>query len=248
MRTLPPIRIYTLGRLTVFSQDTPLVFTDNAYNRPLEMLRTFIALGGRSVSTAKLAQTLWPGKDIGVAKHSLQTNLYRLRKLLGDRCINLVGGELTMNADYCWIDVRDFENLLESDTGMTAVLRARRLIELYRGPFLDGCDMPSVFIQRERLHLKLLRVIGELGEALESGGEHKTAIECYRRGIEIDPLAEDLYGRLMRCYSNLGRGTEALMVYQRFRKMLTVLGIEPAPQTEQLHWEIQQGKQNRAFA
>jgi LuxR family transcriptional regulator, maltose regulon positive regulatory protein len=249
MDVLKAVRVYTLGCFAIFIQDKPLAFTGRVQKKPLELLRALIAFGGRGVATGKLAQVLWPDTDGDMAKHALETTLYRLRKLLGDRCIEVNGSQLTLNADHCWVDVWSLERLLEpGEQTLSPAAHAQRLLELYRGPFLDGDDTPSVLIQRERLHSKFVRVIGQLGQILESHNDCEPAIGCYQQGIETDPLAEDLYRRLMQCYTKLGRYAEALAVYQRcYKTLTTVLSVEPAPQTVELYREIQ-GGQARAYA
>jgi LuxR family transcriptional regulator, maltose regulon positive regulatory protein len=249
MDALPPVRIYTLGCFTVFMHDMPLRFNGRVQRKPLDLLRCLIAFGGRAVATARLAQALWPDTDGDMAKHALETTLYRLRKLLGDRCIEMNGCQLTLNPEHCWVDLWSVERLLDlDDAALSPAARAQQLLKLYRGSFLDGDDTPSALIQRERLHSKFVRVIGQLGRILESHNDRESAIGCYQQGIETDPLAENLYRRLMQCYIKLGRYAEALAVYQRcYKTLTTVLGVEPAPQTMELYREIQ-GGQARAYA
>jgi two-component SAPR family response regulator len=86
---------------------------------------------------------------------------------------------------------------------------------------------------RERLRSKFLRAVGFLGRSLERDGQWTEAIACYRRGLEVDDLAEGFYQRLMLCHGRLGQIAEAVGVYDRCRKTLTaVLGILPSPETE----------------
>jgi LuxR family maltose regulon positive regulatory protein len=244
MSALLSVRVYTLGCFAVFTDNKPLTFSGRVQKKPLELLRALIAYGGRGVATAKLAQMLWPDTDGDLSEHALETTLYRLRKLLGERCIELHGSQLTINPEHCWVDVLDFERLLDSDhEALTPAARAQALLHLYRGPFLNGDDTPSVLVQRERLHLKFLRVIGQLGQALETHTDCEAAIECYQKGIEADPLAEDLYRRLMQCYQKLSRPAEALAVYQRcYKNLMSVLSIGPAAQTMALYQEIREAR------
>ncbi|MBP7392910.1 MAG: bacterial transcriptional activator domain-containing protein [Zoogloea sp.] len=44
--------------------------------------------------------------------------------------------------------------------------------------------------------------------------------------IEVEPVAESFYRRLMSCYAQLGRRAEALAVYQRCRQSLLSRGWE----------------------
>lgn len=70
----------------------------------------------------------------------------------------------------------------------------------------------------------------------EQGGEWRRASELYRRGLEQDNLAEELYRRLMICHHARGDLGEAVNVYRRCREMLwIVLGVPPAHETEALY-------------
>src|SRR5688572_22971143 len=97
MGILPAVRVYTLGCFTVFTQDMPLTCSGRGQRKRLDLLRSLIAFGGRGVAIPKLAQVLWPDTDGDMAKHALETTLYRLRKLLGDRCVEMNGCQLTLN-------------------------------------------------------------------------------------------------------------------------------------------------------
>jgi LuxR family maltose regulon positive regulatory protein len=65
------------------------------------------------------------------------------------------------------------------------------------------------------------------------------AVELYRKGLETDILAEEMYRRLMKCHHASGKNSEAVAVYERCRKMLrSVLGIEPSRETEAVYRAI----------
>jgi DNA-binding SARP family transcriptional activator len=84
--------------------------------------------------------------------------------------------------------------------------------------------------------------VAQHGQALAEAGEAQAAIDCYVRGLEADPLAEDLYRRLMLAYSGLDRRAEALAAYRRCRIALrSVLDVEPAPETKAIFDAIRAG-------
>jgi two-component SAPR family response regulator len=96
-----------------------------------------------------------------------------------------------------------------------------------------------VLLLRERLRSKFLRTVAWLGQSLEQSCKWQEALECYRKGLEVDDLAEELYRRLMSCYASLGQKAEALSLYHRCRKILSlVLGIAPSSETETLYQTI----------
>jgi len=60
-------------------------------------------------------------------------------------------------------------------------------------------------------------------------------LECYRRGIEADELAEEFYQGVMRCHAAMGRTAEGMAAYRRLRQTLSVvLGVQPSESSEQL--------------
>lgn len=233
------LKLYTLGRFAVIKDEVQVTFTRKTQKKPLELLCLLIALGGRGVGATKLAHTLWPETDGDMAAHALETTIYRLRKLLGERAIVLKNRQLDLDLEHCWCDVLALEHLID-DATTPPVARAEKLPALYRGEFLSDNDSPWALLQRERLRSKFLREVAAIGDALEAHGDLRRAAELYQKAIEIDPLAETIYRRLMSCYQQLGRCAEALGIYQRCRATLSsVLDMEPARETQMLVHRIQ---------
>ncbi len=239
------VQLFTLGRFSVVSNNTPLSFSSRVQSKPLELLKILIAFGGREVSESRLVEALWPDADGDAAHRAFDTTLHRLRKLIGDdKVLVLQDGRLTLDPRYCWVDVWAFERLLGN---MDAALRSgnsdtirdcmSKGLMLYQGPFLGdaGNDMPWSLTLRDRLHSKFLRQLLAAGQHWESINDQNTAIEIYRRGLEIDPVAEELYQHLLAIYSALGRNADVLTTFQRCQQTLkSLLGVEPSPATIKL--------------
>jgi two-component SAPR family response regulator len=113
---------------------------------------------------------------------------------------------------------------------------AERLLGLYQGEFLAGDeDLPDVLVARERIQARFTRQMGALGARLQEQGSLAEAAKVYQRVVEQQPLAEDIYRRLIGCLVAMGQPAEAYEVYRRCRQQLSVvLGIRPSPQTEAL--------------
>jgi DNA-binding SARP family transcriptional activator len=93
----------------------------------------------------------------------------------------------------------------------------------------------DVLAARTRIQAKFTRQMGALGIRLEAIGQHAAAVRLYQRVVEQQPLAEDIYRRLITCLLALEQRGEAYEVYRRCRQQLSVLlGIAPAPETEAL--------------
>jgi DNA-binding SARP family transcriptional activator len=211
------------------------------------MLKTLIALGGSDVAEEQFTDLLWPESEGDLAHQSFATTLRRLRVLLGDeRAISLRDGRLSLDDRYCWTDVRALGRFIseadrEKESPAHDVARHRetisRVLDIYRGPFLSGeGDHPAVVAFRERLRARFLRCIADCGKHLEEAGDWDSAVSCYRKGLEVDELAEEFYRGLMECYGRLGRNAEAVSVYRRCRKALSShLGVDPSRGTEAIY-------------
>lgn len=241
-----PVRVYTLGRFNLVVDGAPPPAGRKAPQKPLQLLKALIALGGREVPEEQLGEILWPDADGDLAHESLSTNMKRLRKRLGDeRSVLLREGRLTLNNRYCWVDAWAFERVLGQagaarksgapvPYGREIARIAEQATVLYRGTFLSGETFcPEIVTYRERLRSKFLRAVAQAGRYWEQAGEWEEAVACYQKGLEVDPLSEGLCRSLILCHVRMGCPAEAHAVYRRFRKTLSgVLGVSPSPDLE----------------
>ncbi len=241
-----PLKLYTLGAFGLLKEEKPLSFTRKVQHKPLLMLKVLVALGGKDIPEEQITDILWPEAEGDLAHQSFATTLRRLRKLLGnEKAVSLREGRVTLDARNFWVDAFAFESLLarvDADSrssepysdGAHAAYLAEKAIALYRGPFLAAeASHPWVVGVGERMRSKFLRAVGFLGRFLEGEGRWAEAVACYRRGLEVDNLAEEFYQRLMVCHQRNGQVAEAIAVYNRCGKTLSaVLGVAPSADTE----------------
>ena len=234
-----PIRIHSLGRFDVFRDGEKLEFRGRAPRKVLALLREIVAGGGEAVASSHLVDTLWGDEEGDAGRKALDVSLVRLRKLLGSTDAVIVRDErVGLNADMCWVDAWAFSRVGEIvERGDESVRRlGPRALDLYRGGFLPGADETSlIVITRLKLRDKLARLVSALGRQLEDAREFEQGLECYRRGIEADELAEEFYQGVMRCHAAMGRQAEGMAAYRRLRQTLSVvLGVRPSESSEQL--------------
>ncbi len=240
-----PVRIRALGNFTLEREGIPFRSTGKSQRRPLELLMALIAYGGCEVNSVKLMQAVWP--DNTAAQGTFDVAVHRLRKLLGnDRALLLQEGRLSLNPKICWIDVWAWEAVLrqtEDPEPSQSRSATARILDLYRGRFLANEPESAWLVPtRARLHSQFLRAIAALGSRLEQIGRWDDALTLYRRGIEHDPLAEDIYRFQMRAYIRLGSPAEAINVYRRCSEVLSVvLGVKPSCETERLRASLSAG-------
>jgi DNA-binding SARP family transcriptional activator len=252
-----PLKIYTLGRFSIVRDGKPLPFSGRVKQAPLRMLKVLIALGGREISESSISCFLWPESEGDMAQQAFETNLHRLRKLLGlPEAIRVSDGKVTLDNRYCWVDIWAFERLSRQADESKKQNRAdhscvltKKAIDLYPGAFLaEEHEEPWLVSTSARLRNKLLRNIVWLGSHLEGQYAWENAATFYERCLEIDDLTEEIYRRLITCYKQTGKNTEALATYQRCRKTLSaVLGISPSPETENLLSSIFFNKLHKKF-
>ena len=83
-----------LGGFELTRDGVPMRFSGKAQQRPLDLLKLLVALGGSDIDTQQLTAALWPDADGDAAKASFDTTLFRLRKLLDvDRALVLIAHE-----------------------------------------------------------------------------------------------------------------------------------------------------------
>ena len=242
----PPIRIHTLGRFGIQIDGLALPSRELRQQKPVEFLQCLIALGGRGVNRDYLSASLWPDADGDDAANCYDVTLYRLRKLLKhDNALIACDSRLTINNGIVWVDAWSFERSLSkiesliqasTDTAVdTHVIRILdQVVALYQGGFLAReAPKPWGLHLQERLRSKLMRGVIKIGTQAEMNRQWEVATHCYHTGLEIDPLYELFYQRLMICYRESHRTSEALAVYQRCRANLSAgLCLTPSPDTE----------------
>jgi LuxR family transcriptional regulator, maltose regulon positive regulatory protein len=240
-----PLRVYTLAEFRVLKDDEPLRAGRKAPRRVLELLQAIVALGRRRASRERLTEAVWRDADGDSARDAFENALHRLRKLLGDDAVTLEHGQVTLAPGRVWVDVDAFERLSDeiqqcADAGTLGDARARRAVDealaVYTGHFLaNEPDQPWMLPMRDRLRSRMERIVARAGAHCEQAGDLTRAIAVYQRGVEIDPVAEVFYLRLMACRAQAGDRAGALEIYRRCSDMLSsVLGISPSAQTEAL--------------
>ncbi len=238
-----PVSIRMLGGFALARDGVPVTFTGKVQQKPLALLKTLVALGGREVLEAQLADALWPDAGGDAAHQAFAATLHRLRGLVGHpNALRLQDGRLSLDPHHVWLDVWAFEHLVREAERVERLDVQRfiplveRALAMYRGPFLGAeGDADWAVSAAERLRSRFLRASGRLGRHWTDAGEWERAIDAYERALAVDDLAEEFYQGLMTCHARLGRRAEALRAYARCQRALAAtLGVEPSPVTQSL--------------
>ena len=196
-----------------------------------------------SVSVTTLFERLWGDTPPVTAPKSIQKYVSNLRYVLGrDRIVSDGGYRLVVEPGE--VDARVFE--------ATAVSVGRRLdhgvrlsqldhaLGLWRGdPFADLLE--PLFLEPVRQHLDEMRLkmIEERLQLLLDAGDADRVVG--ETGVMIDsyPFRERLWQLRMTAMATSDRAAEALVEYQRLRRLLADrLGIDPSSESQSLEEKI----------
>ena len=222
----------------------------------------YLALTAQPVGRETLAMLLWPEAPMPTAKQALRNVLSLLRKVLGDVLRDVLAithrTVALQAAQIHHIDVLAFQQ------GVAAVQKAQQqgtapdlamwqaTLALYRGDFLAGFYIHQSELfeewttqQREYLRNQLITNLLALSDAYAASGIFAAALACLDRLFEIEPQHEAAYSRQIQVLFRLGRRTEALQSYERYRQMLArEFNMPPSPALIALIAELRQQADN----
>lgn len=190
-----------------------------------------------------LIELLWPEADATAGRDNLNQSLYSLRRQFEPPGV-AKGTVLLSNHNHARLnsiavstDVDDFiETVRQAEQephSETRIALLTKAVEIYRGELLPGYYDDWVLIERERLSEKLVRVLSQLVEDLETSGDTDRALEFALTVVQAAPLREEAYQTLMRLYATRGLHGDAINQYQRLSVMLRrEEGRRPSPATQ----------------
>jgi DNA-binding SARP family transcriptional activator/Tfp pilus assembly protein PilF len=236
------LEIHALGEGRVVRDGQPVASSDWQGVMAKELF-FYILLNGPLERDA-IGLVFWPDLPAKKMTDSFHTTLYRARRAVGSDVIIVENGEYQLgNVDY-WFDVDEFEGVvararLLPPHDWQAEHLWRRAIALYQGDFLPEVERTWCIPRREALRGMYLEALLGMGRSHEARSEFEGAVECYKRALDIDGLREGIHRRIMRCYAEIGRRTEAVAQYRRCRETLRQeLDIAPSEETERLYEQI----------
>jgi len=210
------------------------------------VLAHLILRANHPVHADRLIDGLWGDEPPETARNTLQTYVYRLRKLLGEPRVGGSNGAYMLNATAEEIDAARFEAIvreaksLASADPVAAAARFSDALTMWRGaPLADLAHEPSLrgeAARLEELHLSAMehRIAAEI-----AAGEHSTVVSELEALTSRYPLRERMWANLMLALYHSGRQAEALSTYERAREVLsTELGTDPSVQLQRLHEQM----------
>jgi DNA-binding SARP family transcriptional activator/Tfp pilus assembly protein PilF len=222
------LHLRTFGGLSLDTDGGPA--TGAAQQRKtLALLALLAASGQRGMSRDKLIAVLWPETDAERGRGLLKQACYALRRDLHQRDLFLGTIQLRLNAAVISSDVADFAGALDANDPVQAVT-------CYTAPFLDGFYLNGGGEFEDWADTERMRLAGQCRAALEllsadatRRGEGRSAVEWWRRLLQLDPLSGHAVLGLMTALDAAGERADALRCGDAYRKLLrSELGAEPS--------------------
>jgi DNA-binding SARP family transcriptional activator len=164
---------------------------------------------GASIPRQRIAGSLWPESSDRQSLTNLRRELHHLREGWPELDAMVDAGTRTLawRIDAGAIaDLSAFEAAAERGLAgdRTALQEAARL---YKGDLLPGCAAEWIEADRERLRQRATRVLTTLVGLLEQARAFGDAIEHAQQLLRLNPLDEEAWCALMRCYARRGEGS-----------------------------------------
>ena len=191
---------------------------------------------------------LWPDLDAKSVSNNLHRTLHFAREVLEPTLANAAPRYLPLRGDLLElcpdsplsVDVEAFESAAASARRGREPAAYRAAVDLYTGDLLPG-DLYEAWAEerREGLRLTHLSLLLEMAGLHEERGEYGPGIEALRRVLAEEPSHEEAHAGLMRLLALRGGWGEAILQYERLRKVLSrEFGVEPSPATQHLYEEV----------
>ena len=235
-----PISVRLLGPAEVcaFGEKVQSGLRASAYE-----LLAWYALRPAGASAEAAIDAIWPDTDARRGRERFWTALGNLRSRLhgpgkdGPEILTKAGEHYRPDPAILDVDLWRFEAALgdaaraEDPRRVAAALESA--VAAYGGDLCPGLDALWAEPVREDLHRRALDAHVRLAESY-ADDQPERALAVLEKAVEIDPICEDLYRRLLTLQADLGRPDTARRTWRLLQGRLADLDLDPEPETEEL--------------
>ena len=236
MPGLPIARVELLGGFRVIGAASIAIAAPSP--RQQEIISYLILHAqGAAIPRQRVAGSLWPESTDQQALTNLRRELHHLREGWPgvSQLFDPRSRTLAWRGDA---DVTAFEQRIDH-AGVGDRTSLEQAVGLYKGDLLPDCSAEWIAGERERLRQRAVSAWARLVELLEKEGSFIEASARAEQLIRLDPLREQAWCALMRCYARRGERAAALHVYQECTALLKrELGVQPSAATRITYREI----------
>jgi two-component SAPR family response regulator len=203
--TNPKLTIRALGRMQV-RQGAKLISSKDWKTQTVRDFFFYIIAHPDGATKEEIGEAFWPDADRDTIRLRFKNTIYRLRRALGNDCIQF--------ADDCYRFNRNLDFDYDVDAFLTELEKAKKAdstdekidhfhaaIASYRGQLLPKVDQDWVIVEREKLHQDFMTAALELSNLYIKTGQYAQAVTVANRALEEDGYNEAVHRTAMLAYS-----------------------------------------------
>jgi predicted ATPase/DNA-binding SARP family transcriptional activator/DNA-binding CsgD family transcriptional regulator len=250
---LEAVRIWLLGGFEVWVGQRSIDEAEWRLKKATSLLKLLALAPGHRLHREQATERLWPGSSPQAAANNLHYAMHVARRTLESAATaNTASRHLTLRGDLLalcpggllWVDVEAFEHAAATARRSGEPAAYRAAVELYAGDLLpEDIYEPWAEEKRGQLRQSYHALLLELSGLHEEHEEYGPAIEALRRVAADEPTRVEAHAGLMRLYALAGQPHEAILQYERLRRVLLErFDEEPGVEIRRLHEAIRTGK------
>jgi TolB-like protein/Flp pilus assembly protein TadD len=223
------ITVQLLGGASLRSGDTP-VSGPPAQRHRIALLTLIVSAWPQPLSRDRAMALLWPERDTGSARRLLNLAVHVLRGALGEDAIVSSGAGLLLNPSLLECDLHQLRAAIAANA-------FERVVQLYRGPLLDGfhLDDSTEFghwvdaTRRELTHAYTGALLVLASHQEQAGDVHGRVRTCLRL-VAADPHSSRYGQALMRALDAAGDRAGAIQhASDHAQRVRADLGLDADP-------------------
>lgn len=242
----PPVKLRVLG-VPQLSTDTGTL-TEGVRSGSVAVM-TLLAAHPGGLGMDEIATTLHPGVERTLARGRVHTDIDAIRSLLRKVTDATEGARFVIydskvrryavDADLVEVDLWQMLTCIEAANRATnddqaALAALRQAIELYGGDFAAGFEQAWAVEHATTIRHTITQAWARIAEILEAD-EPDQAVAALGSAIDLEPVNEELYRRLMRIHGRTGNPDRVRATLKLLERRLADLGdSEPSQATRRV--------------
>lgn len=195
---------------------------------------------GRQAHEEVVMEAIWPDNESADKKglYWSTSAIRRIFKGMGFQVdiIERIGETLRANPEVSvWHDVNVLEEhfataqkAVEAGDTERAKSELHAALEIYRGPYLEGCFLEWALNRRQILERQTADAALQLAELHYKSDEHREAVEAARETLKLEPARQEAHLMVMQALTKGGRPEAAIDQFHECEKLLRqYYGTEP---------------------
>jgi DNA-binding SARP family transcriptional activator len=199
-------------------------------SRKLQALLTYLVLSSRAIQRSRLCALFWD--DATDPRGELRWYLSKLRSVVGAKRVVCDEGAVRIDLTASFVDAHDVERAAEQGIGNLTPRRAREVLQLFTGDFLEGLEVDGspqftswLLAQRRQFRARHIALL----ERLVQGAPADESFGYLSQWLELAPLDVRAHELLLCALARQGRVREGEEHLAASIRLFEAEAIDSAP-------------------